>query len=238
MNTPVKKRPTTMKIADLFDATARDQAVIELPDEDLIVAATITTASKPSDVNERTWAAMDIAWFALHCERASSAVTIIRQGASVLSVQDIFEQFLRVTHFRSEPEGRLSILDGRRSVTPAKVAHVLAQCHGEEVFQELLRLEAGIALSRSAKARSSWFAELVPYITDVELLRSLLGCDYVFAVRATIQRLWELGETKLVFELADSKDPAITAMTEARREANYFLMTVNPPQRTTSKTRF
>ena len=235
MKAPVKKGPTTMKIADLFDAARRDQAVVELPDEDLIVAATIVTAKSPTDSLTTEWAAMDIAWCALHCERPSSAVSIIRHGTSVLAPREIFEQFVYVTHYRSTPVSHSSALRSRQSETPAKVAHAMTQVHGQEVFEELVRVTANMILSSDQRAGYSWFAELVPHVTDVELLRSLLGCEHFYQLRDVIQRLWDLGETKFIFDVADSKDPVFRTMTSARREANLFLMTANPSSQLKTK---
>lgn len=222
-----------MEISDLFDTHRRDAAVRELPDEDLLVAATIVTQKRPTDANLRDWLALDVAWFALHTKHDETAAAIMRQGATVLSVFSLFTAFARVTHFREYEEHHDRLR--RTDKLSRQVVHVLAQRHSTAIATELCRVEVERFCTEGMSAHSGLVSDLMQRLDDPELFTPLLKSEK-FADLSFIKRLWELGAEAAVIEAAFDIDSG--AAMWWHRKAQQFLkergIKHDPAARTTS----
>lgn len=207
-----------MEISDLFDTHRRDAAVRELPDEDLLVAATIVTQKRPTDANSRDWLALDLAWFALHTEHDATAASIMRQGTSVLSAFALFTAFARVTHFREYEEHHDRLR--RTDKLARQVLHVLTQPHGVEIAKELCRVEVQRFCTAGVSAHSGLVSEFLQHLDDPALFTPLLSSEK-FADLGFIERLWELGAREEVIAAAFDVDS--TAAMWWHRKARQFL---------------
>ena len=207
-----------MQIADLFDANTRDQAVQELPDEDLLVAAVIMTQRTSTDSLQLDWLGLDIAWLTIHARSEATAVAIVRTGLTAVLAHNLFLAFRRVTHYRQpvmSHSARLRLADMRAH----EAAHIAQQRHGQAVLAELGRYEAHRMVSYSLRTNIGFVQEMLPYIEDVAVLQRITECDRLISQKLVVERMWELGARDVVMSIANEDEDAMFSKKAARKAA-------------------
>jgi len=207
-----------MQIADLFDVTTRDQAVQELPDEDLVVAAVMMAQAHVADSLQRDWLGDDIAWLAVHARSAATVTAIVRQGAGPVKAEGLFKAFARVMQYRppmASEYTRLTRTDGNKPIA----AHIAEQPHGLAVLGELGRFEAHRMVEGiPGGANLGFVQEMLPYIDDVHVLERITECNRLISQQLVVARLWELGAHDIVLRMMND-DGDSTLTTRAARNA-------------------
>ncbi len=217
-----------MKIADLFDVNTCDQAVQELSDEDLLVAAVTKIQHIPTDSFQRESLALELTWYAIHCRTAASAAAIVRHAMAAVAGKDLFEAFLKVTHYREpqlDPGARLR--RGGKD-TAKEIDFFAAQRHGAAVLNEIANHEAFQLTSGRLDGSASVLVshDLARWVTDAELLLGVLVSMSHAGRLVVLERLWELEEHDLVRSIA-AGEVALHSSFAAER----FLADLEPDQR-------
>ncbi len=207
-----------MQIADLFDISTRDQAVQELPDEDLVVAAVMMAQADVADSLQRYWLGLDIAWLAVHASSSATVTAIVRQGAGPVKAEGLLKAFARVMEYRSPVVSeytRLTRTDGNKHVA----AYIAEQPNGLAVLAELGRFEAYRMVENAPGGANIGFVqEMLPYINDTHVLERITEGNRLISQQLVVARLWELGAHDIVLRMAnDGGDYART--TRAARNA-------------------
>lgn len=211
-----------MQIADLFDANTRDQAVQELPDDDLLLAAVMKVQEPTTDDLLLKWLGSDIAWLALHARSEATAIAIVRQGLTVLRSENLFLSFKFVTHYLPPAMNHTERLRLSAART-LEVEHVAKQRHGRAVLAELGRHEARRMVGYALQSNIGFVQEMLPYIEDVEVLQRITECDRLISQKLVVARMWELGARDVVASIANENEDAMFSKKAARKAAMEIL---------------
>ena len=191
-----------MQISDLFDAHRRDEAVRELPDEDLLVAAAILVQNAPPDSMQRSWRAMDLSWYAVHASSEHTVRALVRLGAKHIPESVFVEQYARVTGC---PE-RYYDPYSRQDRIAERLAYIETTKYGRAFLTEAANPAAESFLDGTRVGKVSFLHRLVAYLSDIERLLELLQHERFTDQEAAVRRLVALGASDVVEALA-SADP-------------------------------
>jgi hypothetical protein len=187
-----------MKVADLFNPHTRDQAVKVLGDEDLVLATLMQCNENPTCPLQREWLAGDVVWFATHCRDPLSIETIIRTSLTTISIDVVYEAFLKISHYQKPPR---DIRKPARDVS-GEVTHLLAARNGLHLLTALVRYEVAAAAAGVNLSPIAW-EYLLRFCQDADLLEEGVSNLDITGSLYLAERLEELGEQHRLVGIAE-----------------------------------